>query len=128
VWPWYIYKRAKEPIKATDTTVQAYAKYLDKSQDEISEGISLDKVSNETIQERLAKKEPVKEVKDDSGKVLGYETHKIVQPIKDEKHPENENKIRVFSNPFFKQANKFQEKIREAEKEIKQESRNRPRN
>jgi len=123
VWPWYFYKRAKEPIKATDTTVQAYAKYLEKSQDDISGGISLDKVSNETIQERLAKKEPVKEVKDDSHNVIGYETHKVVHPIKDDKNPD---KIRVFSNPFFNQTKKFKEKIRVAEKELKQGSHTRP--
>jgi hypothetical protein len=126
VWPWYIYQRAKEPIKATDTTVQAYAKYLERPETGMSMRDTLDQPStNEAIQQRLAEKEPVKEVKDDSGKVLGYETHKIVQPIKDDKNPD---KISVFSNPFFKQANKFKEKIKEAEKEIKQESDRRPKN
>jgi len=123
VWPWYIYHRVKEPIKATDTTVQAYAKYLERPESIENDRETLAKPTTEAIQERLAKKEPVRKVTDYKGNVLGYETHKVVQPIKDEKNAE---RIRVFSNAFFSQSKKFNEKIRVAEKELKQESRNRP--
>jgi len=112
VWPWYIYQRSKEPIKATDTTVEAYAKYLEKPDKQNPDRAPLEHVTNEALLQRQALKNPIKEVKNAEDQTVGQQTHKIVQPLE-------EGKIRVFSSKLFKQASEFQKNINKAEKEVK---------
>jgi len=115
---WYAYHRSREPIKARETNVGAYDKYLSRKNIVLEDDITSSgetSISGEYILERIKKKEPVKEKERKPGKPVEWRTHKVAK-LSDE-----DNKITIFSSRYNDQAKKFNREIWRAEREVRRE-------
>jgi len=111
VWAWYAYNRAKEPIKARETTLGAYKQYLQRNKEDEITTESTEELSSQTIVDYLAYKDPVKERPKSKGKPTEWRTHKVVNLSDDD------NTVTVFCNRFNDQAREFERDIKQAEQE-----------
>ena len=113
---WISYSRFlnNEPISANHTSLKAYAAYVTnvnkENKDDNREKWLQNEPTKEDILERVATKEPVKKITVE-GQKPQWRTHKVVRVSEDDK-------VTVFSTRYNAQAKKFDEAIKEAEKEV----------